>query len=289
MDDERTIAAALRDANVPCFDAIASLATPSVRLATARVEEADIALGASRFGGSPDVPRGFEWPTCEGEPLSFLVQIDLSTFVVDGLPASGWLLFFYDVGAQPWGFDPADAGGARVVFVDEVRDALERVPHPPMDDTCGPFEWCEVSVTVGMDLPSAMDRVLLDAGLGFEDFDAADHYESVSAAITGVGHFLPCLHHLLGHPQEIQGDMRGECQLVTNGLSCGDGTAYRSDRGKALLRDCGAEWQLLLQLDSDEEGPGFMWGDLGRLYFWIRHTDLAARDFAKTWLVLQCG
>jgi uncharacterized protein YwqG len=31
-----------------------------------------------------------------------------------------------------------------------------------------------------------------------------------------------------------------------------------------------------------------MWGDGGRLYFWIREQDLAVNNFDKTWLVLQC-
>lgn len=32
-----------------------------------------------------------------------------------------------------------------------------------------------------------------------------------------------------------------------------------------------------------------MWGDVGRLYYWIRREDLAQRRFDKVWLVLQCG
>jgi uncharacterized protein YwqG len=31
-----------------------------------------------------------------------------------------------------------------------------------------------------------------------------------------------------------------------------------------------------------------MWGDAGRIYFWIQEQDLKNRDFAKVWLVLQC-
>lgn len=51
----------------------------------------------------------------------------------------------------------------------------------------------------------------------------------------------------------------------------------------------GAEdWQLLLQIDSDEENLGAMWGDCGRVYFWIRQQDLQKRDFSNVWLVLQC-
>jgi uncharacterized protein YwqG len=47
------------------------------------------------------------------------------------------------------------------------------------------------------------------------------------------------------------------------------------------------QWQLLFQLDSDEIGE-FMWGDGGMLYYWIRKSDLLARDFTKHWMTGQC-
>ena len=31
-----------------------------------------------------------------------------------------------------------------------------------------------------------------------------------------------------------------------------------------------------------------MWGDLGRLYYWIREQDLRRQAFDASWLVLQC-
>lgn len=34
--------------------------------------------------------------------------------------------------------------------------------------------------------------------------------------------------------------------------------------------------------------PGMMWGDLGSLYYWIRHDDLAAAPFEAWWTILQC-
>ena len=48
---------------------------------------------------------------------------------------------------------------------------------------------------------------------------------------------------------------------------------------------------LLLQIDTDEEddGPCWMWGDCGRLFFWIRPKDLAARRFDRIMFVLECG
>ena len=75
--------------------------------------------GASRFGGRPDVPEGFAWPSWPGEdggthPLSFLAQFDCAALAPldrEGLlPKTGLLSFFYDAESQPWGFDPADRG-----------------------------------------------------------------------------------------------------------------------------------------------------------------------------------
>jgi uncharacterized protein YwqG len=47
------------------------------------------------------------------------------------------------------------------------------------------------------------------------------------------------------------------------------------------------DWHLLLQVDS-EQAAGMMWGDVGRLYYWIRSKDLKAGNFDNVWLVLQC-
>jgi uncharacterized protein YwqG len=54
------------------------------------------------------------------------------------------------------------------------------------------------------------------------------------------------------------------------------------------LRSGAADWRLLLQVDS-EEHAGMVWGDAGRLYYWMRTQDLVARRFDQAWLVLQCS
>ena len=94
------------------------------------------------------------------------------------------------------------------------------------------------------------------------------------------------LHHLLGHSANVQGDMQLEAQLVMNGLYCGNSSGYEDPRAGEL--ESGADdWLLLLQLDSDD-GAGVMWGDNGRLYFWIRSEDLRQLRFDKVWMTLQC-
>ena len=62
-----------------------------------------------------------------------------------------------------------------------------------------------------------------------------------------------------------------------------DGTAQVSDE----TRTQAAQWRLLLQLDTDDS-LGVMWGDSGRIYFWMREEDLRSRAFDRAWCILQC-
>jgi uncharacterized protein YwqG len=262
------------------------LATPALRIVATRTQTDTLPIGASRFGGTPDVPATFAWPSRDGRPLTFLAQLELAEVKMPELPEHGWLLFFYDVQDMPWGFDPRDAGGAAVVFLDSDRSALRRIDHPAVDETAGPFAACRLDLTRVIDLPHEFDSVVEAAGIRVQESDS-DGYQHSMSLLSGVEDGAT-YHHLLGHPQLVQDDIRRECQLVTNGIYCGDPSGYQSDRAKALLVDAASEWKLLLQLDTDEEGPGWCWGDVGRIYFSIRRSDLEARAFDKAWLVLQC-
>jgi uncharacterized protein YwqG len=44
-------------------------------------------------------------------------------------------------------------------------------------------------------------------------------------------------------------------------------------------------WQLLLQIDGDEE---MNWWDDGRMYVCIRRRDLSERRFERWWTLMQC-
>jgi uncharacterized protein YwqG len=81
--------------------------------------------------------------------------------------------------------------------------------------------------------------------------------------------------------------MQVKAQLVSHGLYCGDLSGYKDPRA-AKLGTSATEWRLLLQIDSDEEA-GMMWGDAGRIYFWLRREDLAARKFDAAHAILQCA
>lgn len=65
-------------------------------------------------------------------------------------------------------------------------------------------------------------------------------------------------------PSAIQTDFKLVCEIMTTGLT------------NEMLKDPGVneravksalKWRLLLQIDSEEEKPGIMFGDVGRVYF----------------------
>ena len=266
--------------------------SPGIALEAHSVDDAELALGGSRLGGSPDLPPGFVWPTNQGRPLVFLAQLNLTDFrrfeAAQVLPDEGWLYFFYDAGAQPWGFDPADRAGWSVHFhPDSDAGALTRTKLPPTPADAVPpeFEQDQTTFRPSRLVPSSIDTLLdpeevlktigVDADRVLDALDEESPEEDEGQ------------HQLLGHPLVIQADMRLDCQLVSHGLYCGDETGYNDPRAEHLA--AGAEdWRLLLQIDTDGEGPGWMWGDCGRLYFWIREQNLASRAFDQIWVHLQC-
>lgn len=193
------------------------------------------------------------------------------------------MLFFYDVEDQPWGFDPNDATGWKGIFV-EGSQPLARAPSE-----FEPAEPCALAVETLASLPEPSDSLV---GHAFRPLSSADDdADAYRAALEDLSPFEgdEPRHQLLGHPHLIQNDMRRECALASNGINAGDEHGYRDPRAGELLANAAGEWRLLLQIDTDEAGPGWMWGDCGRLYFWIRRSDLAARAFDRVWCSLQCG
>jgi uncharacterized protein YwqG len=99
--------------------AIAKEILPCVRLFAKRSRDASIEMGATKLGGLPDLPEASEWPCRNGVPLSFIAQINVAALPEFGglneLPPNTLLSFFYDTEGSPWGFDPGDKGGWRVL------------------------------------------------------------------------------------------------------------------------------------------------------------------------------
>lgn len=240
----------------------------------------------SRVGGVPDLPPGLPWPSRDDSPLSFVGQVDLSAvaraYPGSPLPASGLLSFFYDSQRQPWGYDPADRGGWAVYHLDQSAVAPT---EPPGDLPEGArFSPLPVQLVSEVKLPPYGSKTV-------DDLDLRAREQVAYAAI--LGDLLEAqhddgepVHRLLGHPDPIQGDMQHECQLAASGID--DSTeAAESEEAKRLMAERGA-WRLLLQIDTDAR-TGMQWGDDGRIYVWMRDSEIAARRWTEAWLCLQCS
>jgi len=261
-------------------DKIFNYTLPAIRLKANLSPADEKQTGQSRIGGNPDLPVGVPWPGQADNPLSFLLQINLAhsakyPFNRD-LPRKGLLSFFYDAQAQPWGYDPDDRGGWKVLYFDSIEQLVRR--ECPNTDVMQ-FQNGKFILEQQLVLPPA-NPVYIEE-IGFTEQQAENYAEMLEPMQEG-----PC-HWLLGHPAEIQGEMRLETQLAFNGIYCGNTIDFQDSR-VAQLAETAQYWRLLLQVDSDED-IDMTWGDCGRLYFWIRQQDLLQGNFDNVWVILQCG
>lgn len=281
-------------------ESVMSSVRPAVSISTHRAKEKDIPIGDSKFGGRPHLPKRFEWPSRDGRPLMFLAQLDLGQvprdhFDDDLLPPSGMIFFFYDVLANASGYRAEDKGAFQVIHLDIEGVKLKR-SKPPKPQKKGYHDFaidqwhrsepCEVDI--GPSVSIAPDAVLaleehVDASKVDELYDFHDALFTRFHGPHGNG-----VHRLFGHPDEIQDPPWGDCQLnfmkLFTEVLRSEGT---TDMSKALRRG-ERDWRLLLQIDSDE-APGWMWSDVGSLYFCIREQDLRAWHLDRVWGVFQCS
>ncbi|MHB0937140.1 MAG: YwqG family protein [Armatimonadota bacterium] len=238
----------------------------------------------NKLGGLPNLPEDLAWPEWNEKPLAFLCQLDLSTIPAEfahlAFPRSGGLYFFYDSEQSTWGFDPKDKGSWRVLYAAvNAANCPERKPPEDLDEEAIYIEKF-VACSLIDSYPDVQDDRIESLKLGKRQFD--EYLDLCAGSEDGPSH------QLFGYPSPVQGNgMQLECQLVSNGLYCGDATGYNSKEAK-ILEAGQYDWTLLLQLDTDDDA-GMMWGDAGMLYFWIKKDDLAAGRFENCWMILQCG
>lgn len=282
------------------FDKFLPFVRNTIRLYPQEADEDNMATGQTKIGGRPDLPADIRWVTETNtvetvqkkfvffsskkqhtvtKPLSFIAQINLSeTAPLDEenlLPKTGMLYFFYSADQEASGFDYSDKNKFKVIYWNGNFSELRKVDFPDdlPDHAC--YKPCAVTIKPEISLPSYGHEM-------YADFDETDD-NSFWEHVYNDGN----LNKLLGYSDNIQNDMELECELVTNGLYCGDASGFNDPRAKALEPNA-KDWRLLLQIDSNEENE-MMWGDCGRLYFWIKKDDLLNRNFDKSWFSMQCS
>lgn len=253
----------------------------------------DFPFCVSRFGGAPDVPRDFEWPRYkdfdfEGElktrPLSFLAQInceEATRFDKDGLlPDHGILSFFYELSSEPWGYSSDERGCARVFWFEDTSELVSAVLPHDLDDK---FIFPAIKIDMS-EIPSVPS--FQDMGDIIEEVE----FEVIYNAKMDIGiNELDNVSKLLGYADTIQDSIGVVCELVSRGYNIEEGWPYVPiediEEAEEIALD---KWKLLFQLDTiilkDFE---LIFGDMGRLYFYITEDDLKERRFENAWCVVQ--
>ncbi len=257
---------------------------PSIRLRTNAPDESANKIGVSRIGGLPDLPPDTHWPVVDNRALHFVAQINLADAhpfdLENKLPKDGLLSFFYD-----WG-----TTGHSVLYLKPDQENLgPRNPPPQLPNAISPswfsrlfrgkhpervFRGCRMSFSCEMTPPDGMSFALdaLSEDSVYSDAFYDKYYELLGEEETDPHH------QLLGNPASIQGAyMEAECA----GIVLGKGPLSQEQLSQL------SRWKLLAQFDSDDL-PGMMWGDLGRLYYYIHESDLAQLEFGRVYVTGQC-
>ncbi len=242
---------------------------------------AESGAARSHLGGVPRLAPGQPWPVSRGRPLSLVAEIDLAALATFSpeLPNAGLLAFFTDLEELAWG-GGGEREGFAVVYTPE-ESLAETVTEPPAPSLPRRDLACTFDITI-----PAFRSIEIDVlELADEDYD---RYVDLRAEVLGLVIPNGPVHRVFGHPDAIQGCMQRTLQFETRGLSLPKGVYswYEHPRAAELIPGAFG-WRLLLQVDSDDS-LDTMWGDSGKLFFWIDQHELAAGRLEGAWPVLQC-
>ncbi|MEZ6234382.1 MAG: YwqG family protein [Phycisphaerales bacterium] len=242
------------------LDEIEPIIRSAIQITPEPVGDERIPVGSSKFGGDPDLPDGFDWPTATSGPLAFIAQIDLAvasradeSFL---LPTDGLLSFFH----RDWWGDSCPEGGFGVALTTAGTPLIRRPAPDGIENLVanghGRWRACGLRFDSIASIPT------------WDDLGAQGH-SSLSDAVYNL--LIPisgeqgCRHtplnQMLGHAHPIQHSIDVQAGGVADA----------------------SNWIPLLQLDTDDR-PGWMWGDMGMIYFMIRRQDLSRADFSN----VQC-
>ena len=172
----------------------------------------EVPVGASKFGGRPDLPPDYAWPRCEDGFLEFIGQINLSELpdVPHALPTSGLLSLFADSeGPFPCALNWFDLG------------LVEPRPQPPEEEMPDPGAWDvdpDSSLLITEFVPSvSLARMGQFEGLIDED-EEDEFYDRFGELMEDLrtlddGTTNPTS-RLLGHALDSYGESDGEDEQV---------------------------------------------------------------------------
>lgn len=244
-------------------------------------------IGVSHFGGKPDVPADFKWPVYKNMPLIFLAQLscrELAPLDINHeLPETGLLSFFYALDSQCYGYESGDVAGFRAYWFDDSKPVFTTefpigIPEKNMLPRLG------IQYVREATYPHCEDFIVLTA----RQIDDYNKFEEAEKELSIERNDR--MHRTLGWADLIQNNATWHCEILSQGYSLGADymkipEALRNGSKLPYIH----RWKLLFQLGTVREGDfTLMFGDAGKLYFYIPEEDLKARRFDRVVGEMQC-
>lgn len=242
-----------------------------------KVHDKYMESGLSKFGGNPDVPRNFKWPNWNGEPLDFLLQINLSDlkhFDFAQMPYDeGMLYVFYHTTHH----NINDNGSWRIIYTSE-KDLIRM--SNPVKSTEEVFKSGGITFFKDISLPTPWNQAVEDI---ISNWKERNSYKNLYNELFTLN-FHRTSHWMFGYPHELAGPgMEVKVELASNNIEVLKFDEIGKNSINQLKED---NWILLLVISSDYR-PGWNWAEGGRLYFWITKDDLQQGKFENVWMIAE--
>lgn len=243
-------------------------------------------IGVSKFGGKPDLPADFKWPVYKNMPLIFLAQLscrELAPLDINHeLPETGLLSFFYALDCECYGYESRDVEGFRAYWFDESQ-ALSASEFPIGIPEKNMLPQIGIQFTREATYPHCEDFTILT-----EQIDDYNKFEEAGKELSIQRNDR--MHRTLGWADLIQNNTTWKCEMFSRGYSFGaDYMKIPEEIRNGSKLPSLHRWKLLFQLGTVKEGDfTLMFGDAGKLYFYIPEEDLKARRFDRVVGEMQC-
>lgn len=269
-------------------------------------QEGVVPIGATKVGGAPDIPTGFEFPRVKASEypedmdeaqdtyLRFIAQYnctELSKLDKEGLlPKAGLISIFFDLLNMPNGYEPSHQRGVKVFYFPDIerlhRATPDELPNIQLVDEDDEGETAFSKITTEYTFKARTQTSYFQPDqYGVEDETSEDREWNPE---WDDEELLDAMFRLLGWESSVQLSPKLGCSATSQGFSTGDYEEDEDIEDKTPLDEIANGWQLLGHIElgaffKDEEYISYATD----LYIEIPTADLLSRNFDNVRAVTQ--
>ncbi|WP_291726298.1 YwqG family protein [Bernardetia sp.] len=244
-----------------------------IKITTEKVEKSSPT--ESKIGGYPFLPKGFAYPKDkDGTPLEFLAQINfLDVPQNDIYPKNGIIQFFIsfdDLYGADLDYETLQEG-YRVIYHENIEKEVETN-----------FDFLDSLRENGLS-PLSHKNILKMSFQKASEYVSATDYQFENYFGKSIYDFFEKFEE-----EDEMVEFYYE-NIDKSGHKLGGYANFTQDDPRAFSETLNKDYELLFQLDSNEDVEDICWGDVGIGNFFIKREDLINRKFSKVIFTWDCG